>query len=109
MHVLRNFRVFKALVCPVYRPLQQRAVGLLLGAPRAGDIDRLLHAAPAAGAQQQLRHSVTAVSSKCEQCHVYSRRTSVNTHLSCRQLQQDTPYMAKKKRKTTNVLWTWIL
>jgi len=30
-------------VCPVYRPLQQRAAGLLLWARRAGDIDRLLH------------------------------------------------------------------
>jgi len=27
-------------VCHVYRPLQQRAAGLLLSAPRAGDIDR---------------------------------------------------------------------
>jgi len=26
-------------VCPVYQPLQQRATGLLLLAPRAGDID----------------------------------------------------------------------
>jgi len=33
-------------------PLQRRAACLLLGAPRAGDIDRLLHGhrAPAAGA-----------------------------------------------------------
>ena len=27
-------------VCPIYRLLQQRAAGLLLGAPWAGDIDR---------------------------------------------------------------------
>jgi len=40
--------------------------GLLLRAPRAGDIDRLL--------QQATAHSSTAVSSKCEQCHVVSRR-----------------------------------
>ena len=37
-------------VCPIYRPLQQRAAGLLLWAPRTGDIDRLLHGASAAGA-----------------------------------------------------------
>jgi len=27
-------------VCPIYRPLQQRAAGLLQGAPQAGNIDR---------------------------------------------------------------------
>jgi len=32
-------------VCPGYHPLQQRAVGLLLCARHAGDIDRLLHIA----------------------------------------------------------------
>jgi len=32
-------------VCPIYRPLQQRAASLLLGAPRAGDIDQLLQQA----------------------------------------------------------------
>ena len=37
-------------VCPICQPLQQRAVGLLLWAPRAGDIDRLLHGASATGA-----------------------------------------------------------
>ena len=52
---------------------------MLLGAPRASNIVRLLHGAHAAGAQQQLRrsstaHSSTAVSSEREQCHVYSRR-----------------------------------
>jgi len=36
-------------VSSIYRPLQQRAAGLLLGARRAGDIDRQ-H-----GAQQQMR------------------------------------------------------
>jgi len=34
----------------IYRLLQQRAVGLLLWALLAGDIDRLLHDASAAGA-----------------------------------------------------------
>jgi len=54
-------------VCPVYRPLQQRAAaGLPLSARRAGDIDRLLP-----GAQQQRRRS-TALSSECGQCHVDS-------------------------------------
>ena len=52
-------------VCRIYQPLQQRATGLLLGAPRAGDIDRLLQARmqQAPGAQQQRRHSSTAHSS----------------------------------------------
>jgi len=41
----------------LYRPLQQRAAGLLLGAPKAGDIDRQRQAAGAQqhGAQQQMR------------------------------------------------------
>jgi len=41
---------FRLSVCPIYRPLQQRAACLLLG-----DIDRLLHGhrAPAATAPQQ--------------------------------------------------------
>jgi len=42
-------------VCPVYRPLQQRAAGLLLGARWAGDISqqRRLPDAQKHGAQQQ--------------------------------------------------------
>jgi len=39
-------------VCPSYRPLQQRAAGLLLWDWRTDGIDRLLH-----GAQQQRRRS----------------------------------------------------
>jgi len=35
----------------------------------------------AVGAQQQRRRRTTAVSSKCEQCHVYSRRRRLNTDL----------------------------
>jgi len=31
-------------VCPIYRPLQQRAAGLLLWARRANDVERLLRA-----------------------------------------------------------------
>ena len=54
------------------RPQQQSAVGLLMGAMRAGDIDRR-----APGAQQQRRRSTsprsTALSSECGQCHVDSR------------------------------------
>jgi len=48
-------------VCPIYRPLIS-AAGSLLGAPRAGNIDR------------QERSRSTAVSSKCEQCRVVYRR-----------------------------------
>jgi len=70
-------------VCPIYRPLQQRAVGLLPWAPRAGDIDRLLHGASAAGAAAfrsvSMYSSMAAVSSRCEQCHVSSRRSRLNT------------------------------
>jgi len=39
-------------VCPIY----QHAASLLLGAPRAGDIDRSLHGAPAADAPYSRRH-----------------------------------------------------
>ena len=44
-------------VCPVYRPRQQCASGLLLCAPLPGDIDRLLQQAMAQqhGSQQQMR------------------------------------------------------
>jgi len=35
-------------VCPIHPP-QQHVVGLLLWAPRVGDMDRLLHGASAAG------------------------------------------------------------
>ena len=45
------------------------AVGLLLWAPRVVDIDQLLHGARICSRRG---HSSTAVSSKCEQCHVYS-------------------------------------
>jgi len=58
-------------VCPIYRPLQQRAAGLLLWARRTGDIDR-----------QRRPPSSTAASSKCGQCHVVSWRRKLNTDLS---------------------------
>ena len=60
-------------VFPVYRPLQHAACGgfAAVGPARAGDIDRLL--------QQATAHSSTAVSGKCEQCHVVSRRTKLTT------------------------------
>jgi len=45
---------------PIYRPLQQHAAGLLLGVPRAGDIDRLLHNAPAAGAPCSRRRALSS-------------------------------------------------
>ena len=68
-------------VCPVYLLLQQRAAGLLLSATRA-----VRYRSTAAGAQQQRRrhntaHSNAAVNSKCEQCHVYSRRSRLNARL----------------------------
>ena len=51
--------VVRQSVCPIYRPLQQRAAVFLLWAQRAGDIDRLLHGR---------RSAATAG----EQCHVVS-------------------------------------
>jgi len=74
-------RCLRLSVCPVYLLLQQRAAGLLLSATRA-----VRYRSTAAGAQQQRRrhntaHSNTAVNSKCEQCHVYSRRSRLNTRL----------------------------
>ena len=41
---------FRPSVCPIRRPLQQHAAGLLLSDPRAGDVERLL---PAPGTRQQ--------------------------------------------------------
>jgi len=54
------------------------AAGLLLSAPRTGDIDRLLHGAPA------MLRSLSALSSKCGQRHVDSRRRRLNTDLLVR-------------------------
>jgi len=58
-------RVFMTLPspCPIYRPPQQRAAGLLLSAWPAGYIDGLLTDAE----RQQRRRS-----SKCRDCHVDS-------------------------------------
>jgi len=42
-------------VCPIIRLQQQRAVGLLLSAPQAGDIDQQRWAPNSNGAQQQMR------------------------------------------------------
>ena len=68
---LCNGRVSVRLsVCPIYRPQQQRAAGLLLGALRAGD---RRYRSTGAGARHQQRHS-TALSSKRGQWYVYSRR-----------------------------------
>ena len=53
-------------VSPVDRQQQRRAAGLLLSAPRAGDIG-----------QQQ----ATALGRKCGQCRVDSRGTRLNTDL----------------------------
>ena len=51
---------------------------MLLSAPRTGDIDRLLHGAPA------MLRSLSALSSKCGQRHVDSRRRRLNTDLLVR-------------------------
>jgi len=59
-------------VCPVYRQLQQCAAGCCCGpVGRATSVD-----SGAAG-----RRRSTAHSSKCEQCHVVSRRRKPNTDL----------------------------
>ena len=55
-------------VRPIIRLQTRRAAGLLLSAVPAGDIDRQLWPA---GAEWQKRCSTT-LSSKCEQCRVYS-------------------------------------
>ena len=55
-------------VCPIIRPQQRRAAGLLLSAPRSGDIDRAPSSKSAAA-----RGSSAALSSKRGQCHVDSR------------------------------------
>jgi len=59
-------------VCPIIRPSQAAAAGLLLSARPAGDIDRLLP-----GAQQQ------RAAGECGQCHVVSVRKKLNTDLLC--------------------------
>ena len=77
-------------VCPIYR-----AAGLLLGAPRTGDIDRLVtrHAAAARLLLWRGRQAIsidnggrrvpssTARCSKFEQCHVVSLRGKLKTNL----------------------------
>jgi len=55
-------------VCPINRPLQQHAAGLLLGAPSAGSRYRSTVAGNSAQ-QERHRHSTT-LGSKREQCHV---------------------------------------
>ena len=68
-------------VCPIYRQQQRRPAGVLPSAPPAGTRYRSI----VASAQQQGRRrstahsSSTVISSKCEQCHVYSRRRRLNS------------------------------
>jgi len=81
LHAEQGFCNGQLSVCPVYRALQQRAAGLLLGAPRAGDINRPWRA-PVGERPAATAHNSTVVSSKCEQCHAYSRRRRLNTDLS---------------------------
>ena len=67
-------------VCPIDRQQQRRAAGLLLSAPRAGYVDRLLHGAPAGCSRHDVLQ-VPALSSKCGQRHVDSRCRRLNTDL----------------------------
>ena len=54
MVYVRCVSIVCSSVCPICRPLQQRAAGLLLRARVSGDIDQLLHGQrPAATAPQQ--------------------------------------------------------
>ena len=68
-------------VCPIYQQQQRRPAGVLPSAPPAGTRYRSI----VASAQQQGRcrstahSSSTVISSKCEQCHVYSRRRRLNS------------------------------
>ena len=57
-------------VRPIYRPLHQRAAGLLLWARRSGDNDRLLRGA--SGRLVIHIHSSTALSNKRQQYRVFS-------------------------------------
>jgi len=53
-------------VCTIDQQQQRRAAGLLLSAVQAGNIDR---------------QQVTALSSKCGQCPVDSRGTTLNKYI----------------------------
>ena len=65
-------------VCPVIHPLHSAAAGLPLCARR----QEISFDCCTAGAQQQRRHSM-ALSSKCEQCYVYSWRRKLNIDNGC--------------------------
>jgi len=62
-------------VCPI-RSLQQLAAGLLLWARQVGDIDRLMH-----GRRRSRTGRSATRGTICGQCHVYSRRRKLNTHV----------------------------
>ena len=72
----------------VDRSQQWRAAGLLLGAPRAGDIDQQRRAPSSNGAAARGRCS------KAGQCHVYSRRRRLNTNLLLTERRRSAPYTA---------------
>ena len=59
------------------RRMHAAAAGLLLWARQAGDIDRQRRVAATE------RRSSTAISSRCEQCHVVSRRRKLNATQTC--------------------------
>jgi len=77
---------------PVYQLLQQHVAGLLLGALQAVDtIDS--GGCPAATTPPQHNTHSTAVSSKCEQCHVYSHCRKLNTGLLVNNLMHVNQYV----------------
>jgi len=70
---IRNDRASICLsVCPTIPPPHSAAASLLLSAPQAGDVNRLLHGVPAACARGSNGAAAcsTTDSSKCEQCQL---------------------------------------
>jgi len=66
----------RSAFCPIDRPQQRCAAGLLLSAVRAGDIYQRWRTP---GAKQQRRRS-TALSSKCRECPVESQVDEAAEH-----------------------------
>ena len=94
-------------VCLSYRPQQQRAVGLLLGAPRAGDRSTPARGGRSAARAPQQHGSAAwgrsvALSSRCdcEQCRVYSRRRRLKTDLSITSLRLWLTYSMTSRKQS---------
>ena len=69
-------------LCFIDRQQQRRAAGLMLSAPRTGDIDRLLNGAPAAGAPSYRRRAADAgAQQQLCQYYVDSQRARLNIDL----------------------------